>query len=962
MPAARIVGSSVQRVDSLRSERSDASQNNKRVSFNRDVDVKHINQQQQQQQQRTLPVSGSVDARHEIPSPAAPIPVIYNVYKEPTLLSEAELAKEAERIIQQVDQISCTVSPNPLLANYETRSLERRNLAASAKRNNNQQQATIQQQQQEGSNWSRTLPAASTKNLLDKSAHKKTKNFEKNNIFQQQQLLESQQHNKLDPIVELPPHQRRHSSTPAGMTVERREAAMTTPPKYDSGIEMEANQQHSRPNVNLIVQQLTEEARQRDMIRRQYQDELMTQDPLAPRLPALNLIEPDPQFGLTHNRNLPFSYTGGTSPTRISPLRSPGVGGIGGSGRFASPPPRPDPPGRAAEPVTPTGRGKDVVYAQVNRDHSPERNVYRPNESRNPFDFQQKQQQQQQQQVIRQHMRYEEEEDEPEEPVDDEDLDAMKAKARFLFGDDGDQDVQRRRRELDVRNNNNNNRNGHQIINNNNNKNNGSSGLSYKYSTLLKGQPQPPAAADANGRHYTTTIQIGSEGDQKQSRNKRQDRVFQYSDEDDFNRKVYKDRSVSPQPRFQPLTSRIRSLQKASSPERYRDQESRTLPLVNKKNRTGDQVMASTRLIQEAERGRTVIRNHRQPEFNVPSSRLLVMDHQQQSGLSRGNRYTTNDGYDDGPPKPPVRIKKLSRERMENSPPRMMTTTTATTASSKPSNKVAFSNTVPWNGQTDGSESSPERSYPLRQSHRQIGSSYRFQQPQQQRPRSITPSPERRVELRRWNNNEPLAHVNGGGQESDTGTKSVTEPEAKQEKIRRQRSKFLSVFLGSKANKSSSKSPSAAAAAAVESKSQAPLPPPVIKNSTAGAAATKDVKGQTVSPPVAKWSPEDEVELVRQSRSLLSKGHPATKSSNNNNNNNSSNREPQRNATTFYQQRKSSVPGAADPRYRVISNKADGGHRRRSSTDRTDTSESDEVNHQRFKSLRQKSQVKMVDF
>lgn len=78
-----------------------------------------------------------------------------------------------------------------------------------------------------------------------------------------------------------------------------RDTAPTTPPKYDSGIEMEAT---SRPNVNLIVQQLTEESRQRELLRRQYQDELnLADDPLAPRLPTLNLIEPDPQFGLTHN-------------------------------------------------------------------------------------------------------------------------------------------------------------------------------------------------------------------------------------------------------------------------------------------------------------------------------------------------------------------------------------------------------------------------------------------------------------------------------------------------------------------------------------------------------------------------------------------------------------------------------------------------------------------------------------
>ena len=42
---------------------------------------------------------------------------------------------------------------------------------------------------------------------------------------------------------------------------------------------------------------------------------------LAPRLPVLNVIEPNEEFGLTHNKNLPFSYTGG-SPTRTSPTRT----------------------------------------------------------------------------------------------------------------------------------------------------------------------------------------------------------------------------------------------------------------------------------------------------------------------------------------------------------------------------------------------------------------------------------------------------------------------------------------------------------------------------------------------------------------------------------------------------------------------------------------------------------------
>ena len=1038
MPAARIVSATVQRADSLRSERSDASQANKRVSFNRDVDVKHINHQQQQQQQQhqqqqayhsqpvqhiprvkgpaPAPPAGSHSAeRHDPSIPAGPSsvnsasnthagPPFYNVYKEPTLLSEAELAQEAERIIQQVDQISCTVaSPNPhLLANYETRSLERRNLAAS-KRNN-------QIQGDNGLNWSRTLPTASTKNQLVNGGEgsgksgKKTKNVEqKNNILhqQQQQQQQQQQFEKLDPIIESSP--RRPQQLPIGMMTvldqqqqqqrsnghhNNRDKAPTTPPKYDSGIEMEAAT--SRPNVNLIVQQLTEESRQRELLRRQYQEELhfASEDPLAPRLPALNLIEPDPQFGLSHNKNLPFSYTGGVSPTRISPLRS-----SPGGPRFTSPPPpRPELPSGKVVGVT------DVVYAQVKtpaqqqgrvRSQSPERNVYRSSNGGGAdkvpagrgklFHFQE--QQQQQSEVIRQHLRYpikggnvgghDEEEEEPEGPVDEEDLDAIKAKARFLFGDDGQGQQTERKlsgssgnsRGLDTRNNNRNNVNNSHVQYNNNN-NNASGGLSFKYSTLLKDQQRAgsnnqqvqPEQADRSYHHTTRILIAGNEQQQRKQIRQPDQRVFQYSDDEDDHHfgggrgggvRMYQDRSVSPEPRIQPLTNRIRSLQMQQqqlqqssmrkSPERsyQREPESRTLPLPQRGNQTS---MASTRLIQEAERGRTVVRHRTEPIIH--SSRLTQFQSRYEDEL---------DGeFEPVAPKPPLRIKKLSRERMEASPPRQ----TGPTQS-----KVAFS-TVPWRQHQDRSpESSPERSYPLNRplnSSKKMPSPYRYQPPRS----SLTPSPERRIssDIRRWNE-QPV-------EPAQPNNKVSGEPE-KQEKIRRQRSKFLSVFLGSKANKSEKK-------AAAQKQQQASVlgstvaPAVVIKSGP----AVKEVRGQA-PPQVAKWSPEDEAELVRQSRSLLVKGqsHPSNQTATtttNNNNNKMSGRavvEP-----TFI--RKTTTTPPVDPsalRYRVVTTSngtaKDGGHRRRSSTDRTDTSESDShVQNQRsqFKNLRQKSQVRQI--
>ncbi len=87
----------VHRSESLRSERSDASARNKHVSFNAAVDVKHIPR-------------GAVVDRHGrllgyLP-PGDHRRLVYGVYKEPTSLSQQQLAREAERIIQQVGQHS----------------------------------------------------------------------------------------------------------------------------------------------------------------------------------------------------------------------------------------------------------------------------------------------------------------------------------------------------------------------------------------------------------------------------------------------------------------------------------------------------------------------------------------------------------------------------------------------------------------------------------------------------------------------------------------------------------------------------------------------------------------------------------------------------------------------------------------------------------------------------------------
>jgi hypothetical protein len=375
--------------------------------------------------------------------------------------------------------------------------------------------------------------------------------------------------------------------------------------------------------------------------------------------------------------------------------------------------------------------------------------------------------------------------------------------------------------------------------------------------------------------------------------------------------------------------------------------------------------MTSTRLIQEAERGRTVVRHRTEPIIH--SSRLTQFQSRYEDEMDRE--------FEPVAPKPPLRIKKLSRERMEASPPRQTGPTTTTTTQ----NKVAF-NTVPWRHHHDRSpESSPERSYPLNRplnyssNNKKMPSPYRYQPPRS----SLTPSPERRIssDVRHWN--EPIESTTQQQQHQQQNNKLNNEPE-KQEKIRRQRSKFLSVFLGSKANKSEKK------AAATQKQQQqqqqqssvfgspvAPAASVVIKSGP----AVKEVRGQA-PPQVAKWSPEDEAELVRQSRSLLVKGqsHQSNQTTSNNNNNNNnikmSTSRPSVVEPSFIRKTVTTTPPAAGPvndpsalRYRVVTTtngSKDAGHRRRSSTDRTDTSESDShVHNQRshFKNLRQKSQV-----
>ncbi|XP_066946321.1 zinc finger CCCH domain-containing protein 13-like isoform X1 [Macrobrachium rosenbergii] len=116
----------VARTESLKSERSD-----KRVSFNKDVGVKHIPRGQKTQQSSS---SSSSSKNNLIRAAATPPPDEWakcsEVYREPVNLSSQELEKQAQEIVKLLDHINCDSAPNSLA--FNTRSLDR-----PSKKNNN---------------------------------------------------------------------------------------------------------------------------------------------------------------------------------------------------------------------------------------------------------------------------------------------------------------------------------------------------------------------------------------------------------------------------------------------------------------------------------------------------------------------------------------------------------------------------------------------------------------------------------------------------------------------------------------------------------------------------------------------------------------------------------------------------------------------------------------------------------
>ena len=293
-----------------------------------------------------------------------------HVHKEPTALSESQLAEEAERIIQQVDQISCIVSPNPAAASiasgYDTRSLERH-----PRRSHRSPEASARSARR--SPERNHSPEASARGFhrspeRNHSPERFGRGYRRSPERNHSPELDSGR--KLDPILES------QLSRDSYVAQDIRTSPVTTvvkdTPKYDSGIEMEFQNQQlpaqrmgyeslpegerpplTRHNVNLIVQQLTEEARMRERMRKKLELEGLDAMDGGPRLPVLNVVEPNAEFGLSHNKNLPFSYTGG-SPIRTSP------------GRFPSPPRKIS---SDSQPESlPAAPRNDIVYATVVRD------------------------------------------------------------------------------------------------------------------------------------------------------------------------------------------------------------------------------------------------------------------------------------------------------------------------------------------------------------------------------------------------------------------------------------------------------------------------------------------------------------------------------------------------------------------------------------------------------------------
>ncbi|KAK2722328.1 hypothetical protein QYM36_002758 [Artemia franciscana] len=286
----------VYRTESEHSEDSST----KRVSFNKDISVKHI------------PRGAVLDKQGQV---IGYLPenegrkFVRNVYKEPLILNEDDLAEEAARILKQVENADCIVTDAPMI--FDTRSLDR----PKKTKNSNQEQ---------NNSWSKTLP--STKNKLDSKGKKKDfieKNNRLNALKSKLMRTNSSSNEILDTIQETS-RETLNNSYIKGLERNNLRYSDKNLPAKISNEEIAYKRQYSSEYLDRMPTKTeridrykshdNSPERSNQYVRSYSRNET---DPLH-SMPG-GLIEPIYSLGFTHNRNRPFSYTTGMSPELEKP-------------------------------------------------------------------------------------------------------------------------------------------------------------------------------------------------------------------------------------------------------------------------------------------------------------------------------------------------------------------------------------------------------------------------------------------------------------------------------------------------------------------------------------------------------------------------------------------------------------------------------------------------------------------
>ncbi|CAG0879010.1 unnamed protein product [Darwinula stevensoni] len=298
----------LKRSESLKSERSDASQ--KRVSFNKSVHVKHI------------PKGAVVDSRGRV---VAVIPEgvdshhYFRVARAEPSLSPEEVAREAAAVLRQVDQISCSASPSPFPTHPHT--IERSDSRAKKRPPPRIPDSS------EHSTGSRTLPTVALRNKINRGSHH-------HNHQQPPQQTDYGNGGSLEPILETSHQVNSPPSAPSQNQNfyhrPRRKQAPPEPEKMERNLsplrQFHQHQTLAQQNnhVNALVQRFNDEARKRDLVRRDMESAGL--NPLSQRsLSPERLIQANGQH--SHNKNRPFSYLqpnlASLSPGEETPPSSP---------------------------------------------------------------------------------------------------------------------------------------------------------------------------------------------------------------------------------------------------------------------------------------------------------------------------------------------------------------------------------------------------------------------------------------------------------------------------------------------------------------------------------------------------------------------------------------------------------------------------------------------------------------